>query len=80
MIAVACERHPASELAGEDGSVAPLPAASLDVDPHRAPADVPANPAGAAPVSNIDKGGTPNPQPDVAPADKKGPAFFPTAK
>ncbi|MDB6169321.1 MAG: hypothetical protein JWM88_2185 [Verrucomicrobia bacterium] len=75
----ACERHSASELAGE--STAPI----------HLPAEVPQNPAGAGPISPEDKHGAPGSQKhgdekDAAPAAlgatpaPKGSSFFPGNK
>ena len=67
MIVTACERHPASELAEHEG-------AATDA----IPAEVPSNPAGAAPVAAPK---TEKPE-GAAPAAEAGkaPAYFPPAK
>jgi hypothetical protein len=65
----ACERHSASELAGEHGVAQAAPAAPDKVATPLSPEGVPTNPAGAGPV-------------DTKTGDKKGTAtgtkkFFP---
>jgi hypothetical protein len=77
----ACERHPASELEGGEGAGAKEEETvnTKETSTPKTPEGVPANPAGAAPVS------APKPEKEAAakpvnPAPAASPKFFPESK